>query len=66
MVRMTKEQAESQLKGKSAGEVYAIVRDLIANLPDAKIQDLDDTINWVIAEGYATADEMNAAEEAAD
>jgi hypothetical protein len=66
MIRMTKEQAEEQLKGKSANEVYAIVRDLIANLPDGKIQDLDDTINFVIAEGYATAEEMNAAEEAGD
>mgnify|MGYP003343253341 CR=1 FL=1 len=63
MVRMDKESAEQLLKGKSAREVYEIVRDLIDKLPDAKIQDLDDTLNWVINEGYATAEELDAVED---
>lgn len=63
MVRMDKESAEQLLKGKSAREVYETIRDLIDKLPDAKIQDLDDTLNWVINEGYATAEELDAVED---
>mgnify|MGYP003326824017 FL=1 len=64
MIRMDKESAEQKLKGKTPLEVYQIVRDLIASLPDAKFQDLDDTLDWVVAEGYATAAEIDAADEA--
>lgn len=64
MIRMDKESADQKLTGKSAMEVYQIVRDLIADLPDAKFQDLDDTLNWVVAQGYATAAELEAAEDA--
>jgi coproporphyrinogen III oxidase-like Fe-S oxidoreductase len=64
MIRMDKESAELKLKGKSPQEIYAIVVDLIAELPDAKIQDLGDTLDWVAAQGYATAAELEAAEDA--
>jgi len=63
MVRLNKEDAERMLKGKSAREIYDIVRDKISTAPDARINDLYDTLDWVVREGYATEAELEAVEE---
>ena len=63
MVRLEKEDAEQLLKGKSPREIYEIVRDIVARAPGAKINDLSDTLDWVVREGYATEAELEAVEE---
>jgi hypothetical protein len=63
MVRLEKEDAELLLKGKSPREVYEIVRDRVARAPGASIDDLIDTLDWVVKEGYATEAELEAVEE---
>jgi hypothetical protein len=63
MVRMDKEAAEQLLQGKSPREIYDIVRAQVEKAPDAKIQDLSDTLDWVVANGYATAEQLEAVEE---
>jgi hypothetical protein len=66
MVRLDKEAAEQLLRGKSAREIYDIVRELIDKSPDAKIQDLFETLDWVVQEGYATEQELEAVESDGD
>ena len=63
MVRLNKEDAELLLKGKSPREVYEIVRDLVSKAPGARINDLSETLDWVVKEGYATEAELEAVEE---
>jgi hypothetical protein len=63
MVRLEKEDAELLLKGKSPREVYEIVRERVARAPGASIDDLIDTLDWVVKEGYATEAELEAVEE---
>ena len=63
MIRMDMEAAEQLLRGKSPREIYEIVRDRVAKAPDAKIQDLDDTLAWVVQNGFATDAELEAVEE---
>ena len=63
MVRMDKEAAEQLLRGKSPREIYDIVRAQVEKAPDAKIQDLSDTLDWVVSHGYATAEQPEAVEE---
>jgi hypothetical protein len=63
MIRMDKESADQLLKGKSPREIYEFVRDIVNKSPDAKIQDLFDTLDWVAQQGYATAEELEAVEE---
>ena len=63
MVRMDKESAERLLKGKSPREIYELVRALVEKSPDAKFQDLFETLDWVVQQGYATAEELEAVEE---
>lgn len=63
MVRLDKEDAEQLLKGKTPREIYEIVRDLISRAPDAKISDFSETLDWVVAQGYATEAELEAVEE---
>jgi len=63
MVRLSKEDAEQLLKGKSPREVYEIVRDLVSKAPGARINDLSETLDWVVKEGYATEAELDAVEE---
>jgi hypothetical protein len=63
MVRLSKEDAEQLLKGKTAHEVYEIVRDLVSKAPGARINDLSETLDWVVKEGYATEAELDAVEE---
>lgn len=63
MVRLSKEDAEHLLKGKSPREVYEIVRDLVSKAPGARINDLSETLDWVVKEGYATEAELEAVEE---
>jgi len=60
---MDKEDAEVLLKGKSPREIYEIVRDRVAKAPGARIDDLSDTLDWVVKEGYATEAELDAVEE---
>jgi hypothetical protein len=63
MVRLTKEDAEQLLKGKTPREIVEIVRDKVAKAPDAKINDFFETLDWVAREGYATEAELEAVEE---
>ena len=63
MVRLDKDDAELLLKGKSAREIYEIVRDRVARAPGARIDDLSDTLDWVVKEGYTTEAELEAVEE---
>lgn len=63
MVRMDKEAAEQLLKGKTPREIYDIVRARVEQAPDAKFQDLFETLDWVAQNGYATAEELEAVEE---
>ena len=63
MVRLDTESAEQLLKGKSPREIYNIVRAQVEKAPDAKFQDLFETLDWVVQRGYATADELEAVEE---
>jgi len=63
MVRMDKEAAEQLLRGKTPREIYDIVRAQVEKAPDAKFQDLFETLDWVVQNGYATAEELDAVEE---
>ena len=63
MIRMDKESAERMLRGKSPREIYELVRGLVEKSPDAKFQDLFETLDWVVQQGYATAEELEAVEE---
>ncbi len=63
MVRMDKEAADVLLKGKSPREIYEIVRDRVEKSPDAKINDLFDTLDWVVKEGYASEADLQAVED---
>jgi len=63
MVRLTKEEAEQLFAGKSAREIYDIVREHVEKAPDAKFQDLFETLDWVVQNGYATAADLEAVEE---
>jgi len=63
MVRLDKDAAEQLLKGKSAREIYELVRDMVAKAPGATINDFSDTLDWVVQEGYATEAELEAVEE---
>ena len=66
MVRLDKEAADQLLQGKSPREIYDIVRGLIEKSPDAKIQDLFETLEWVVRQGYATEQELEAVEAEGD
>jgi hypothetical protein len=63
MIRLTKEEAEQLFQGKEAREIYEIVRARIEAAPDAKIQDLIETLDWVVQNGYATAEQLEEVEE---
>ncbi len=63
MIRLSKEEADQLFQGKEAREIYEIVRARVEAAPDAKIQDLSDTLDWVVANGYATAEQLEAVEE---
>ena len=60
---MDKEAAELLLKGKTPREIYEIVRDRVEKSPDARINDLFDTLDWVVKEGYASESELQAVED---
>ena len=63
MIRLTKEEADQLFQGKEAREIYEIVRARVEAAPDAKIQDLFETLDWVVKNGYATAEKLEAVEE---
>ena len=63
MIRMDMESAEQLLKGKTPREIYEIIRARVEQSPDAKFQDLFETLDWVVQQGYATAEELEAVEE---
>jgi len=63
MIRLTKEDAERLFQGKEAREIYEIVRARVEAAPNAKIQDLSDTLDWVVLNGYATAEQLEEVEE---
>lgn len=63
MVRLDMESAEQALRGKTPREIYDTVRAMVEKAPDAKINDLFETLDWVVAKGFATAEELEAVEE---
>jgi hypothetical protein len=63
MIRLSKEEADQLFQGKEAREIYEIVRARVEAAPDAKIQDLFETLDWVVKNGYATAEKLEAVEE---
>ena len=63
MIRLTKEEADQLFQGKEAREIYEIVRARVEAAPNAKIQDLSDTLDWVVQNGYATAEQLEEVEE---
>lgn len=63
MIRMDMEAAEQLLRDKSPREVYEIVRARVESAPDAKLQDLFETLDWVVQQGFATAEELDKVEE---
>ncbi len=63
MIRMDMEAAEQLLRGKTPREIYEIVRERVEKAPDAKLQDLFDTLDWVVQNGFATAEQLDAVEE---
>ena len=63
MIRLSKEEADQLFQGKEAREIYEIVRARVEAAPDAKIQDLFETLDWVVKSGYATAEKLEAVEE---
>jgi hypothetical protein len=63
MIRLTKEEAEQLFVGKETREIYEIVRARVEAAPDAKLQDLFDTLDWVVLNKYASADELEKVEE---
>ena len=63
MVRMSKDEAEVLLKGKTPREIYELVRERVSAAPDASINDFFETLDWVVKEGYATEAELEAVEE---
>ena len=63
MVRLSKEDAELLLKGRTPREIVEIVRDRVSKAPDARINDFFETLDWVAKEGYATGAELEAVED---
>ncbi len=62
MVRLTKEEADQLLKGKSPKEILDLVRERVSNFPTA-ITDLNETLDWLVREGFVTEAELDAVEE---
>jgi len=62
MVRLTKEEAEQLLRGKSPKEILDLVRERVSNFPTA-ITDLNETLDWLVREGFVTEAELDAVEE---
>ena len=62
MVRLTKEEAEQLLRGKSPKEILDLVRERVSNFPTA-ITDLNETLDWLVKEGFVTEAELDAVEE---
>ena len=62
MVRLTKEEAEQLLRGKTPRVILDIVRERVSNFPTA-ITDLNETLDWLVKEGFVTEAELDAVEE---
>ena len=62
MVRLTKEEADQLLKGKSPKEILDLVRERVSKFPTA-ITDLNETLDWIVREGFVTEAELDAVEE---
>lgn len=64
MVRLTTEEAAALFQGKTPREIYELAWDQIANAPRARIDDLHDTVIWLVEQRYLTEADLNAIEEA--
>jgi hypothetical protein len=62
MVRVTKEEAEQLLRGKAPREILDIVRERASKFPTA-ITDLNETLDWLVKEGFVTEAELDAVED---
>lgn len=62
MVRLTTKEAAVLFKGKVPREIYDIAWDQVANAPDARINDLDDTLTWLVERGYLSEVDLHAIE----
>ncbi len=63
MVRLTGEEADALFKGKTPREIYQIAWDQVANTPRARINDLHDTVIWLVKQGYLTEADLKAIED---
>jgi len=63
MVRLTGGEADWLFKGKTPHEIYQIAWDWVANAPLARINDLHDTVIWLVGQRYLTEADLKAIED---
>lgn len=63
MVRLTTKEAAVLFKGKIPREIYDIAWDQVSSARDARINDLDDTLTWLVEQGYLSEVELHAIED---
>ena len=63
MVRLTGEEADVLFKGKTPHEIYQIAWDQVVNAPRARINDLHDTVIWLVEQRYLTEADLKAIED---
>ena len=63
MVRLTTKEAAVLFKGKIPREIYDIAWDQVSNARAARINDLDDTLTWLVEQGYLSEVELHAIED---
>ena len=63
MVRLTGEEADVLFKGKTPREIYQLAWDQVAIAPRARINDLHDTVIWLVEQRYLTEADLKAIED---
>lgn len=64
MVRLTTEEAAALFPGKTPREIYELAWSSVVKARNARIDDLDDTVTWLVEQGYLTEKDLKAIEEA--
>ena len=62
MVRLTAEAAAPLFKGRAPREIYDLAWQSVAKAPDARINDLDEIIIWLVGQGYLSQADLNEIE----
>ena len=63
MVRLTGGEADVLFKGKTPCEIYQLAWDRVANAPRARINDLHDTVIWLVEQRYLTEADLKVKDE---